>query len=312
VARSTLSDRRTAPAAEPRGTFHARRWLTVLTAIAAIVTLVIVGLVASRARATLAQLRVRGGRVEIDHGAKGFKTASDGTDVTTGDIVHTASDGQAIVDYLNGSVTRLDSNTRMTIRRLAASKSGERIQLSLAGGRVWDHVKDASAPSDSFEVRLSNVVISSSGSTFLTDCRSTNACYVVDFDGATSVSSSKGDQIALDVGRCEQIAPDGSLSSCDPSKLGLVDEWVRANLAEDQELVTKEPSPTPSPSPSPAADVSSQNGFVPHSVATRAPLRTPSKTAPPSTSTPVPTKKPKLTFPPTPTPHHHPRGSANP
>jgi FecR protein len=315
MARSTLSDRRTETASGSRRTFRARRSLTILTVIAAIAALVVVGVVAARSHATLAQLRVRSGNVEVDHAAKGFKVASDGLDVTAGDIIRTSSGAQAIVDYLNDTVTRLDAGTRITVRQLSDTKSGERIELSLADGRVWDHVRQASSSSDSFEVRLSNVDILSSGSTFVTDCRRTDACYVVDFDGTTHLSAAAGDQVDLDVGQCESIARDGSLSACDPNRLGLVDGWVRANLAEDQELVTNEPAASPSPSPSPSPSFgsgSSGGGSVHRPVATRAPLRTPSKTAPPSTSTPAPTNKPKLTFPPTPTPHHRPRGSANP
>jgi FecR-like protein len=314
MSRSTLSDRRTAPASPPRRIFHARRWATIAAVLAAIAMLIAVGAVASRAHATLAQLRIRAGKAEIDHGARGFVKASDGSDVAPGDIVRTSSGAQAIVDYFDGSVTRMDSSTKLEIRKLTETKSGDRIELSLADGRIWDHVREATSPSDAFSLRLSSVVISSAGSTFLTDCRSTDACYVVDFDGTTHISSSTGDQADLDVAQCEQIAPDGSLATCDASKLGLVDEWVRANLAEDQELVANVPAPSPSPSPTPAPDLgSSGSGFVPHSVATRAPLRTPSKTAPPSTPVPTKDKNNDGSVPtPPPSPHHRPHGSANP
>jgi hypothetical protein len=307
VARSTLSDRTEALEA-PRGGFRARRLGVIALSIGVVAVLVAVGVVASGKKGALAQLRVRGGTVEVDHGAKGFVRASDGSDVALGDIVRTQKGAQAVVDYFDGSVTRLDESSRIAIRKLDDAKDGRHIEFAIDTGRIWDRVKDATSSGDHFAVHLSNVTVSGTGATFLTDCRRSDACYVVAFDGTTHVAS-PSDQVDLNPGDCEQIAPDGSLTTCDASRLGLVDEWVRSNLAEDQELVTPSGSPTPAPTPSPSEVSSGTGRFVRRPVATRAPLRTPSKTAPPST--PVPTKDHNddgiVTTPPPPS--HKPHGS---
>ncbi len=314
MARSTLADKTATIERSERRAFHGRRVGVIATILGAIILLVVVGAIASRAKPTLAQLRVRAADVDIVHAGKGSVRASDGADVELGDVIKTSDTGQAVVGFVDGSVTRLDSNTRISIRQLQSTRSGDQIAIALASGRVWDHVRDATSPKDSFQVRLSNVVMSSSGSTFLTDCRTSDACYVVDFDGTTHVAAKNGDELDLDVGNCAQIAPDGSLDSCDATKLGLIDSWVRSNLAEDQELATPEVTSAPSPTPSPSAVSSSGSGFVPRPVS-RPPVRSPAKTAPPST--PVPTKDKNNdgvfpTPPPTTTPKHHPHGSPNP
>jgi ferric-dicitrate binding protein FerR (iron transport regulator) len=287
MARSTLANRTATTEHGVRRRFPARRVAVVLTILAAIAVLVVVGVVSSGAKPTLAQLRVRAGEVDVEQGAKGFVASNDGTDIAAPDIVRTSSSGQAVVGFLDGSVTRLDSNTRITVTRLKRTKAGDQIGIALASGRIWDHVREAASPGDSFDVRLASATLSSNGSTFLTDCRRPDACYVVDFDGTTHIASTNGNQVDLEIGQCESVAPDGSLATCNASTLGLVDTWVRSNLAEDQELPTPSATPSPSPSAPPATSSSSGGGgFIPRPV-TR-PVATPAKTAAPSTPVATP------------------------
>jgi ferric-dicitrate binding protein FerR (iron transport regulator) len=311
MARSTLADRTRTYEPTPARVFHARRFATLATIAAAIVVLIVVGIVSSGARAALAQVRVRTGGVDVEHPGKPYVAATDGTDVAAGDQIKTALDGQAVIDYFDGSVTRMDASTHVAIRELSETRTGDRIGVALVGGRLWDHIRDATSPSDRFEVHLSNVTMSSAGSTFLTDCRRSDACYIVGFDGTTHVGSSDGEQADLNAGDCESVSPDGSLAACDANTLSLVDAWVRENLAEDQELVTPNVTPSPIPTASPAQVAGGTQGFVQRPVS-RPPLRTPSKTPPPSTSTPVPTKDHNNDgqFPtPLPTPTHRPHRS---
>lgn len=312
MARPTLSDRREIIEPSAERNFRARRLGVVLTAIAVVVTLIVVGVIASGARPALAQIRVRTGTVDVEHASKGFVRASDGSNITAGDDVRTSERSQGIVEFFDGSVSRLDQNSRLAVRTLADAKGGRRIGLALTAGRVWNRVKELTSPGDRFDLQLSKVVVSVRGTTYMADCRRPEGCYVVGFDGTTHLASTDGEETDVTVGGCELVASDGTLQPCDLARTGLLDEWVRSNLAEDQQLVASSATTTPTPTASPSETQSSSGGSAPRRV-TRPPVRTPTKTAPPST--PAPTKDPNndgsVPTPP-PSPHHKPRGSANP
>ena len=293
-----------------------RRYLIAGLSILAVLVVVTVAVVSQNSSDALAQLRLREQSATFRHASTQFQKAVEGEDLAAGDVVRTDSTGQAALDLFDGSDVRMDRETQVTINTLSNANDARRVGLRLDAGRTWNRVEELTSSHDSFQVSMPSATASVKGTTFITDCRSRPTCYVVGIDGTTHVEAKNGDQEDLGHFECVE-ASFNKLTHCDAQGLGLLDSWVRDNLAEDQELALATISAVPV-TPTPAVTLSPQFShrpiFVPHPVptpvptakATATPAPTPKKTI---TPIPTPTKKPKPT--PVCTPEGGPDGDNN-
>jgi hypothetical protein len=80
---------------------------------------------------SLAELRIRDDSVDVRGGGSAFRGGIEGQRLAVGDSIRTNSQGQAQIDYFDGSLTRLDSNTIFVIRELADAPASRRVSLEL-------------------------------------------------------------------------------------------------------------------------------------------------------------------------------------
>jgi hypothetical protein len=247
----------------------------------------------------LAELRVRDTVVSVAAKGASLARGAEGQSLHVGDVVQTDGQGQAQVDYFDGSLTRLDSDTRFVIRELSNGRGGRRISLDVKAGRTWNRVVRLSSSNDRYEVHMANAVATVRGTTFVVDCRKAPKCFVIAVEDTTHVKSEDGTEMDVADGDCVVLNADGSMEECSPAarKHLVGDEWFKSMQIEDELIglptVTLSPSPSPSPTEEPP--------FVP-------------RRAPPPTATPTRTLPPLPTDNPNETPHpsHTPLGTPNP
>src|SRR5439155_16104901 len=132
--------------------------------------------------------------------------------LSVGDVVQTDSSGQAQVDYFDGSLTRLDSDTRFVIETLQKGPNGRHISLDVKAGRTWNRVARLTSSNDRYEVHMANAVATVRGTTFIADCR-THAprCFIIGIEDTTHVKSEDGSELDVSDGDCVELTPDGGL-----------------------------------------------------------------------------------------------------
>ena len=284
-----------------------RRYVLAAFALACVVVIVIVAVVARNSSDAPAQLRIRQDAIATKHGSSDFSAALEGEDLGSGDEVRSDPSGQAQIEFFDGSIVRLDGDTHVTLRAIEDRTEGRQILLGMGAGRTWNRVAELTSTQDRYELRLPNATVNVQGTTFLADCRSQQECYVVGFDGTSEITSVTGVKRAVRDGDCVKTS-DAGITQCDEKALGLVDTWVKENLADDQQLALRRGPSTPraSLSPSPAA-TRGTTGSV-----TRRPVAPVSTPAPTPRATKAPTPKPTPEDTPIPSPTKKPRRSPNP
>jgi hypothetical protein len=261
-----------------------RRIVVALASFAAIVVIVAIAVVSRSGDDAPAQLRIREGKASVERGETAPRLATEGEDLASGDVVRTDNAGQVQIDLFDGSLVRMDVSTEIALRTVERADGGGRdVLLALNEGRAWFRADDATP--GRFRTDFGGARIGVKGTTYLGDCRETPKCYAVGFEGEAEVAAG-GEEMDAGPGDCVVIE-DRELDGCDENRLGLVDEWVRENLAEDQQLeVRRSPSATATPSATP------RRSFAPAPVV---PAATPTPTVEPE---PEDTEEPPLTLPP--------------
>ena len=283
---------------------NGRRYVLAAFALACVVVIVIVAVVARNSDDAPAQLRIRQDAISVRHGSSDFTAAQEGEDLGSGDEIRSDASGQAQIEFFDSSVVRMDSETQFTLREVADRTDARDILLKMDGGRTWNRVAEMTSTRDRFEVRLPSATVSVHGTTFLVDCRTQDTCYVVGFDGSTELTSSAGGKRTVDDGDCVRTSGQGS-SVCDEKALGLIDNWVKENLADDQQLALKRGPSTPRVTPAPTATIGVLRAPVSRPVLTTAPTASPT---PKATAEPTPEETPE----PTPSPCPRRRGCSSP
>lgn len=96
------------------------------------------------------------GEIESDIGAPRV--------VSAGDEIETSTNGEAVLLYPNGTVTKLDQNTQIRIEALSADGSTSR--LALLSGSMWARLEHALEDDEAYEVHSQGVVTSVRGTEF--------------------------------------------------------------------------------------------------------------------------------------------------
>jgi hypothetical protein len=289
---------------------NGRRYALAAFALACVVVIVIVAVVARNSSDAPAQLRIRQDAIQVKHGSSDLSAALEGEDLGAGDEVRSDPSGQAQIEFFDGSVVRMDGDTQVTLRRVEDRTEGRQILLGMGAGRTWNRVAELTSTQDRYELRLPAATVNVRGTTFLADCRTQQECYVVGFDGTSEVTSATGVKRSAHDGDCIRATETG-IEQCDEKQLGLIDSWVKENLADDQQLALKRgpstprASLTPSPDPTSRGTTTGTTPVRPRRTAAPAPQATPAATK-------APTPKPTPEDTPIPTPTKRPRRSPKP
>ncbi|TSC91626.1 MAG: periplasmic protein [Parcubacteria group bacterium Licking1014_17] len=91
-----------------------------------------------------------------------------GDEVIAGSVIETDKTGLAEIHFPDGSVARVDSDTKLTIKNASYDKNTETlvVKIGLALGRVWSKVIGLATPESSWEVETSNAVATVRGTAF--------------------------------------------------------------------------------------------------------------------------------------------------
>ena len=103
----------------------------------------------------------------VEDGARGKELAT-GDTIAVPAIIETDVSGKASVFFADGSVARLDGDTRIVLRESAYdAKSGKLVvRLALTVGRVWSKIVQLTTSDSAWEVETSQAVAAVRGSAF--------------------------------------------------------------------------------------------------------------------------------------------------
>jgi len=124
----------------------------------------------AKSSSALANLKILADNVSIRHrGATAYVAATDGMALKQGDTLKTDSTGKAEIDYTDGSLTRMSTNTVFTISRLTSDRGGRQTQGTLSVGETWNRAAKVSE-TGSFEVKAGGTTAAVEGTAFVATC----------------------------------------------------------------------------------------------------------------------------------------------
>jgi mannose-6-phosphate isomerase-like protein (cupin superfamily) len=199
----------------------------------------------------LAHLTVFDQQVNIATGAsteaQGGKT---GKPLNVGDVVSTDAGGFGEIDYVEGSLVRLDSSTHYVVTKLVRKDAVQQTEARLDVGRSWHQVKKLSGSESAYEVDTPNAVAAVAGTVFMVDCR-TPTCVFTVIEGVVTVKvKSTGASVSVPAGQSLAVPPAGAAATgpLTPSPADLAqDTFALRNHNIDQ---GKGPSPVAAPATS--------------------------------------------------------------
>ncbi|MGH2760788.1 MAG: FecR domain-containing protein, partial [Actinomycetota bacterium] len=171
-----------------------RRALVAFLTLGLIGAVIAVILVTQGDKRALAELRIRDDRVSVKPTEAEFEPGVEGQALLVGDTVRTSSEGQAQIDYFEGSETRLDSDTTLVIGALLNESGTRSVSIDQTNGRLWHRVERLTSSEDRYEVRTPNAVASVRGTTFATIGLFAPNWFFMGFDGETIVQTDEGEQ----------------------------------------------------------------------------------------------------------------------
>jgi hypothetical protein len=221
-----------------------------------------------------ATLRPLEGTVEVAAGGNGFDGGEDGATLRAGDVIRTGPDGVAEIEFFDGSVSRLDHDTTLTLDRVAnipKAADSRLIEMDLHRGRTFHTVSNVSDPQSEFTIATGGIAATSAGSSFLFTALPIGgaALWVVpDSDPGLGVVEIDAEGTGVGVQEGQGTTVSGAGSAGTPFSLTedhLTDPWVTYNLCElgqaDLEPcreAAEVATPKPLPQPEPETDVLSK------------------------------------------------------
>ena len=214
------------------------------------IVLVFVG--SSATAKQFATLRILGGQVEVQHASGAIEPGHGGEALREGDTVRTGADGLALIEFFEGSQTRIDNDTSFeftelaTIRDVALSKVivGEQLQ-----GKSYNHVVELTDPESRFEIVTPTVEASVTGSEFSVEVDAEGLTRILVFEGSVVATGSDGEVEVLE-GTMVESEADGSVG--EPVEIPeevLDSEWIEFNQCELDDAPECQPEIPPEPTP---------------------------------------------------------------
>ena len=150
-----------------------RRAFTGVVAVATVAALVTGYLVMTSKPATAKQfatLHVLEGTVEVGTGSGAFRTGAEGDTLREGNVVRTAADSRASIEYFDGSLTMLDERTEFTLQELSADPQvpgSKQIAGAQTAGRTLNRVIELTDSQSRFDVETPSAVASVAGTEYV-------------------------------------------------------------------------------------------------------------------------------------------------
>ena len=256
-----------------------RRLFIAIFTLLVLVAVILLLVMSQGEDAPLAQLRIRDADVDVRTRGTEFKEGVEGQALSFEDAVRTDVNGQAQVDYFDGSLTRLDSDTTFVIRELRDAPEGKRISVRQDAGRTWNRVERLASTQDRYELHGVTAVATVRGTTFVWDSRQAPIEYALGVSGTTLITLPGVGTSRLQKDDCLRIE-EGRIRPCTKhEEETLKDDWYFTNFYYDGGDAEKTPIPeTPPATPFAGSSVrrtGSGSGAGVGSATTPAPDRTP-------------------------------------
>ncbi len=180
-----------------------------------------------------ATLRIHTGTVEVQGtAAAAFVPATDGQVLTEGAAVRTGPDGRAILEWPDGSITRLDFDTvfRISELRAAATLGGGSVEAEQDSGASYNRVVALTETGSRFSVVTPTAAASVQGTTYAVVINPDGSTTVIVTDGTVVVTTVGGEEVIVEAGFMVTIGADGSIDGPTPIPDDVLNsEWMRFN-----------------------------------------------------------------------------------
>lgn len=165
-----------------------------------------------------------------------FGAATNGQPLRVGDEVRTDLTGFALVEYLDGSVTRLDVATRFTLTELDGTADAPVVHARLDIGRAWNNVTDAAADGE-FVIETAVGTATVRGTIFLVECPVRLICTFAVVEGTVEVETLDGVVVELQADQQVSVDEQGVRGEVVDNGRGApgTDAWVDRNHAYDDD-----------------------------------------------------------------------------
>jgi len=166
---------------------------------------------AAEAGTAIASLGVVADLVEVrPDAAATFAPAVDGRGLDVGNEIRTDTTGAARVDYVDGSLARLDAGTELRIVDLAGSALAPQVRVRLDVGRVWNRVRHVSGSVGRYEVETSVGLAAVRGTAFTVHCPVRTVCTFTVHEGVIVVTTPDGREIRIEAGESVTLGAPGT------------------------------------------------------------------------------------------------------
>ena len=179
-----------------------------------------------------ATLRILAGTVEVQASGADLAPASDGQTVASGDTVRTGADGRAVIEYFDGSVTRLDHDTTFALTDLLIRDDADHsalIDTAQFSGDSYHRITDLTESGSRFGVVTPTATASVQGTVFAVIFEEDGSVIFAVFEGTVIVETPDG-PITVLAGFMVIVHPDGTIEGPVPiPETLLYEEWIFFN-----------------------------------------------------------------------------------
>jgi len=200
-----------------------------------------------------AKLEINKGSVEVKKkGEESWIEAEDGMKLKAGDSIKTLESSRAIINYFDGSVTRLGPKTEVLVEESAESseqQGGVLFSIKQIAGNTWHRVKKLFGGESRYKVKTPTSVATVRGTVFRIDVYENGQTIYYVFDGEIEIEPEMGEIIHLSTGEKIIVAPGVKLTSDMIQKLTSedYDDFYWWNMGEDAKLLGTGTSDTTTP-----------------------------------------------------------------
>jgi len=177
-----------------------------------------------------AHLQVYVGTVQVAPTSGNFSTATNGATLNEGDTVKTLAQSKAAINYSDGSLTRLDSDTTVQLKVIDHPGVSYNTQLAQTTGKSWNRVKALVGGSTFKTDGPNSSTAEARGTDYLFWILPDGTIKVDDFGGSVDFTFA-GKTVHLTAGQFSQSAPGGPTTPAPIPAADLKDPFVLFNQA---------------------------------------------------------------------------------
>lgn len=186
-----------------------------------------------------AALIVFSDKVQVGKNDSGYITATSGQSLSAGSSVSTDKTGRAAIQFPDGSLVRMASNTRVTVTDAQLNKDGSLKQATVTDlvGRVFSSVQHLSSGAN-FTVKGHSVSAEVRGTKYEVIVNGDNSNLIKVFDGTVNVHGSNSQSVGA--GQQVSVTSDGNVNPPQPIQPDPKDPFALA--AQSEAAAAKGPS----------------------------------------------------------------------